>query len=187
MRWRPPAHPCPVAISFFITVFIACRRGGLGGRFHVYGWAFCWYVICVTDCGIRNVIAAIYVHMCMFVVRCICVGGWAQTKVALCLYFCRHGLSSLRVSSWAGQWANDKGSTLSLLPTMPAPQLPHSAFTSCGGGYLNSGSPACTVDALTTELCPARCLLPLIQEVTKNLNTYIKKVKWKINDMSVNL
>lgn len=86
MRWRPPAHPCPVASSFFITVFIACRRGGLGGRFHVYGWALCWYVICVTDCGICNVITAIYVHMCMFVVRCICGGVGTDKGCSLSLF-----------------------------------------------------------------------------------------------------
>lgn len=97
MRWRPPAHPCPVASSFFIAVLIACRMGGLGGRFHVCGWALCWYVICVADCGICDVITAIYVFMCMFVVKCICVWEWAQTKVALCFYFWRHGFWSLTV------------------------------------------------------------------------------------------
>ena len=93
----PPAHPCPVASSFFITVLIACRMGGLGRRFHVCGWALCWCVICVADCGICNVITAIYVLMCMFVVKCICVWEWAQTKVALRFYFWRHGFWSLTV------------------------------------------------------------------------------------------
>lgn len=78
MRWRPPTHPCPVASSFFITVLIAFRIGGFGGRFHVYGWALCWYVICVTDCVICNVITAM--HVCMFVVRCICGGGVGTDK-----------------------------------------------------------------------------------------------------------
>lgn len=95
MRWRPPAHPCPAASSFFITVLIACRMGGFGGRFHVYGWALCWYVICVTV--VHAMLLLLYMCTCACLWSDVYVCGGALTKVALHLYFCRHGLSSLRV------------------------------------------------------------------------------------------
>lgn len=80
---------CSCCCFFFNNIFCF-----LFAKFLLHG---CWYVICVADCGICNVITAIYVPMCMFVVKCICVWEWAQTKVALRFYFWRHGFWSLTV------------------------------------------------------------------------------------------
>jgi hypothetical protein len=44
-------------------------------------------------------------------------------------------------------------------------------------GSLNSGSHTYTVDAVGNALCVGRCLLPVIHEGAKNLNTFIKKAK----------
>lgn len=108
MRWRPPAHPCPVASSFFITVFIACRRVVLAGDFmymggHSVGMLYVWLTV------VYAMLLLLYMCTCACLWSDVYVGGGGHRQRLLSVFIfvdmVSHLSEYLKLMGWPmSQW-----------------------------------------------------------------------------------